>query len=123
MQAFVFNDEPRSEGVREAVLPAGLDGKEALLSELARILEFPGYFGGNWDALDECLRDLSWLPQGNVVLRHQDLPHFEDPRQLGVYLSILHEAVADWSAGSERRLIVIFPRYAERAVRHALAQR
>ena len=29
---------------------------------------FPGYFGANWDALDECLRDLQWLPSDGYVI-------------------------------------------------------
>lgn len=40
-----------------------------LLEELARVFRFPDYFGGNWDAADECLRDLSWLPARGYVLR------------------------------------------------------
>jgi hypothetical protein len=29
-----------------------------LLDALATAMEFPDYFGANWDAVDECLRDL-----------------------------------------------------------------
>jgi RNAse (barnase) inhibitor barstar len=37
-----------------------LGDKANLLAALAGALRFPDYFGGNWDALDECLTDLSW---------------------------------------------------------------
>ena len=38
-----------------------IDGEEALMAAISKGFEFPDYFGGNWDALEECLRDLGWL--------------------------------------------------------------
>ncbi|HYH46418.1 MAG TPA: barstar family protein [Thermoanaerobaculia bacterium] len=40
----------------------------ALLDAVAMALGFPAYFGRNWDALDECLRDLGGPGGGGVVL-------------------------------------------------------
>lgn len=50
-----------------------LDGRkmntaDSLFTEFAAALSFPGYFGRNWEALDECLADLSWLPAKGYVL-------------------------------------------------------
>jgi hypothetical protein len=43
--------------------------KNELLARLARSLHFPAWFGGNWDALEDCLTDLSWLEgDGHVLL-------------------------------------------------------
>ena len=38
----------------------GLADKHSLLSALGRALDFPDYYGENWDALEEGLADLSW---------------------------------------------------------------
>ncbi|MFB4197780.1 barstar family protein [Streptomyces carpaticus] len=38
----------------------GVRDKAGLLRSCAEQLGFPDGFGHNWDALDDCLRDLSW---------------------------------------------------------------
>src|SRR5215510_9162043 len=48
---------------------AGVRDKSELLARLSRALRFPDWFGGNWDALEDCLTDLSWLKaDGHVLL-------------------------------------------------------
>src|SRR5262245_61865038 len=37
---------------------AAIGGKRALMEALAAALRFPDYFGKNWDAVTDCLRDL-----------------------------------------------------------------
>ena len=39
-----------------------------LFDEFAAALQFPAYFGENWDALDECLADLSWLSDDRYLV-------------------------------------------------------
>lgn len=47
-----------------------IDSKLDLMAALADVFRFPDYFGANWDAVDECLRELeSWVgPGGHLLL-------------------------------------------------------
>lgn len=75
--------------------PAGL------FTEFARALGFPDYFGHNWDAMEECLADLEWLPAKGYVLlitdAHAVLPGDEDEYE--TVLEILSDAGEAWSKG------------------------
>ncbi|RBM17000.1 barstar family protein [Streptomyces sp. PT12] len=44
--------------------------KETFLAECARALDLPGWFGGTWDSLYDCLIDLSWwgTPRGYLIV-------------------------------------------------------
>lgn len=93
-----YDDSP-DYGEEDFVLrvPAGIRSKVDLLSVLARAGHFPEYFGGNWDALEDCLRDLSWISNRKVVVSHSDLPLQEEPADCRTYLDVLQTVLADWS--------------------------
>lgn len=68
---------------------------EQLLQALYQLLWLPGYFGFNWDALDDCLTDFSWIREKRIVLEHPRLPNIPEA-ELKIYLEILRDAVVDW---------------------------
>jgi len=39
-----------------------------LLTEFSKALQFPEYFGCNWDAFDECVNDLSWINKKKIII-------------------------------------------------------
>jgi hypothetical protein len=85
---FAFEDEGTSQNaVVCANIAASILSKQALLATLATKLSFPDYFGENWDALEECIADLSWLPIGPVIVRHADVPLVGDPRNAKIYVA------------------------------------
>ena len=72
--------------------PAVVDGRAcrtraAFFEEVARALRFPGYFGRNWDALTDCLRDIG--PVHLVVNHAEELLIGEPPGQFATLLAVL----------------------------------
>lgn len=98
----------RPEGGHVGRVPAGVSDKEQLMRVLEEALRLPDYFGRNWDALSDCLRDLSWLPPGRVHLVHDAVPDLL-PKDLRSYVDVLATAVADWKPQESYELVVIFP--------------
>ena len=47
--------------------------KASFLATVAAAMDFPAYFGHNWDAFEECVNDLSWAPAGGYVLLYDQL--------------------------------------------------
>jgi len=74
------------------------DGATALRI-FAETLAFPEWFGGNLDALADCLKDLSWRPsEGYVlVLEHAGEWRNRAPDSFETILDILNEAAAHWT--------------------------
>jgi RNAse (barnase) inhibitor barstar len=79
-------------------VPDGIDGhasrtRAGFFREVARMLQFPDYFGHNWDAFRDCLRDLH--RPTIIVARADELLLDEDPRQLTILLDVLADAAKD----------------------------
>ncbi|MFC4150374.1 barstar family protein [Micromonospora mangrovi] len=94
-----------------AVLPAAgsfvvarLDGTrmpdaDHAFYEFSDALLFPGYFGWNWAALSDCLRDLHWLPADGYLIVVENASRLlsgstEDRQTL---FRVLSRAVQDWA--------------------------
>ena len=104
---FIFAEPPEPCVIR-AKVAHGINDEKMLFTVLADILKFPDYFGMNWDALWECIRDLSWLPAGHVNLIHHDMPFIGDKEKMSLYLSLLNDAVKLWETGGSN-LIYLYP--------------
>lgn len=77
---------------------AGCATKAELLDRTARAFKFPDWFGHNWDALADCLTDLSWLPASGytVVIAHAQGLRQAEPGTWSTFLDVLQEASAFW---------------------------
>ncbi|MDO6385012.1 barstar family protein [Uliginosibacterium sp. 31-12] len=65
---------------------------------LARALHFPDWYGHNWDALADCLSDMSWDEANTYVLALQRAEPLQtaDPESFNTLVEILEDAVQVW---------------------------
>ena len=84
--------------------------KVQLLKNLAAALGFPDWFGHNWDALEDCLTDLSWREAPAHVLLIEGAKPGDD---LGVLIDILGSSAESWAArGKPFFAIFVDPKHA-----------
>jgi RNAse (barnase) inhibitor barstar len=103
-----------------AHVPTGISSRDQLFESLRQRLRLPDYFGDNWDALSDCLRDPSWLPQRRVVIMHQDVPQLP-PNELATYLEVLAECIRDWKPDEQHELAAVFPKESRSALENVQA--
>jgi len=69
------------------------------IKTLKRDLDFPDWFGGNLDALHDCLTDFSWHPASGYVIT---LSGYEllrgNPTSFAAFNSVMASAVEAWEA-------------------------
>jgi RNAse (barnase) inhibitor barstar len=85
-RAGVYLAGPDTRLIAEAAEAAGLalwrvdighvHDKQGFTALVAKALAFPQWFGGNWDAFEDCLGDLSWQPAPGYVLVLEHGKHF-----------------------------------------------
>lgn len=90
----------RVDEVLDATRPSELDVVRIPVGEkpieaIAAALAFPAWFGGNWDALEDCLSDLSWREAGGHVLL---LEGGAAGDELGILADVLRSAAEFWAA-------------------------
>ena len=85
---------------------AGATDKKELLARLAQGLQFPAWFGGNWDALEDCLTDLSWLHADGHVLLIEDMSGLPAD-DFGVFRDVLSSSAEFW-AGRGKSFFAVF---------------
>jgi len=77
-----------------------MTNSSALDNEFAAALQFPWYFGENWAAFDECIKDLEWMP-GDVyvliIIDSRAVLSEEPEEQFSILMRILQNAANEWS--------------------------
>jgi hypothetical protein len=73
--------------------------KDEFLKAAADALGFPEYFGHNWDAFEDCLKDMSWHPAGGYVMVLEGFDGFAGlaPDEFRIAMDILRDSAEFWS--------------------------
>ena len=76
--------------------------KRSLLDEMARVLGFPAHFGRTWDALEDCLTDLGWLPGAGyrLIVLAADRLLARDPAGYATFVALLEDVGRAWATAA-----------------------
>ncbi len=109
MRTVSFTSEaPDLDGFEVLVIEGdSIESKEEFLDTVAEGFGFPDWFGRNWDALEECLRDLEAVNDGYaLVIPNATALWGEHPRLAGTLVEVWLDAAADGAdRGVELRLV------------------
>jgi RNAse (barnase) inhibitor barstar len=95
---------------------AGVSTKAGFLQTVSKTLQFPDYFGMNWDAFEECLIDLSWSPGGGYVIVFNNIEAFAKNarRELSTARKILKSCASLWKKQNTPFYVLIVTKHAVR---------
>lgn len=83
--------------------------QNSFFKEFATVLNFPNYFGHNWDAFYDCITDLSWIKNQNRFLIVYKNPHKFMHHNLEAWKianTVLLDAIEFWNKHGKQMLIV-----------------
>ncbi|HDR4565347.1 MULTISPECIES: barstar family protein [Bacillus cereus group] len=82
-----------------------------LFSEFSKKMNFPDYFGDNWNSFDECINDLSWLKSKQYLILINDTEKLlaNDNENFEVLIEILSDTCMEWAEGREYGELITFP--------------
>lgn len=88
----------------------GVTDKPAFMDRCARAFDLPEFFGRNWDALADCLTDLSWSPpvRGRLVevTGWQEYARAQ-PNDWNIAREVFADAADHWNGtGTELRIVL-----------------
>lgn len=72
--------------------------KQEFLTTLAKSMQFPSYFGQNWDAAYDCITDLGWCPADGFIVHFDgaDSLALSSPEDFAAAIEIFSDATEFW---------------------------
>jgi len=85
--------------------------KAAIMDAFVAALDLPAWFGRNWDALADALKDLGWWPAGRrgrlVVIRGAGRQDTGSEPDRTILLEVVHAAAASWVATTTPLVVLL----------------
>jgi RNAse (barnase) inhibitor barstar len=107
---YSFSKNPRYNYGRSTLtcfIGCDITTKEELFSKIALSLDFPGYFGRNWSALEDCLCGFERIRHRLIIIAHDKL--MLDVQTAEIYIGALIKPTMIWRKyKNEHILIPIF---------------
>jgi RNAse (barnase) inhibitor barstar len=77
---------------------SGITSRDKLFEAVAIAMRFPDYFGKNWNAFEECIRDFEWLPANGYLLLIKGIEDFQAScsADFNILMEVLIEAKEYW---------------------------
>jgi RNAse (barnase) inhibitor barstar len=81
--------------------------KSELLQELSHQLRFPDYFGKNWDALYDCMTDLSWISERQIIVVLSNFSCLKEDEKK-TFWNIVNDVVKYWNNNNDNCHDIVF---------------
>lgn len=75
--------------------------KAELMDSIASEFSFPGDWGRNWDAMSDCLQDLSWIKKRVaylLLIDNAEMLLAQAEADINTFIEILEEVGAAWAS-------------------------
>ncbi|GEM_PF-1357167 len=93
IETLFINSEQETDSLTNIIsILQTVDSKLNLLEFLSKEMNFPDYFGYNWDSFYDTLLDDSWINKDEINLLHPQLPLLP-PEDLKIYFEIINDLV------------------------------
>lgn len=101
--AWSIQQAPGRQAVVRVIRGAKSGTAAEFFDECGAAMQFPDYFGENWDALLDCLTDLEWLPGDAylLVVTQGDLVLDREADQLRALLEVWENAAEEWAKAQD----------------------
>lgn len=87
---------------------AHISTKKSFLKLMSKECHFPSYFGFNYDALDDCMRDLLWFDEDEITVIFRNLERVKNKSKV-LYVDIKESIelyIEYWNTYDSKKVLV-----------------